>query len=83
VSEQTIDNVDVAVLSGPPKGVDWISAAKQLARVEEHALHIGQSTTGSVITECLKFDLERHSSIVEKEERSSNGTARSCAAMLV
>jgi hypothetical protein len=49
VSEQTIDNVDVAVLSGPRKGFVLISVDKQLAGFE-HALHIRQSTMGSVIT---------------------------------
>jgi hypothetical protein len=55
VSEQTIDDVDVAVLSGPPKGFVKISVGKQLAGFE-HALHIGQSTMGSVITKRIKFD---------------------------
>jgi hypothetical protein len=55
VSEQTIDNVDVAVLSGPPKGAVNISIDKQLANFE-HLLHLRQSTMGSVITECLKID---------------------------
>jgi hypothetical protein len=54
VSEQTIDNVDVAVVSGPHKGFVEISAATQLVGFE-HALHIGQSTMGGVITD-LKSD---------------------------
>jgi heme-binding NEAT domain protein len=53
VSEQTIDDFDVAVLSGPHKGAVHISVDRQLAGFE-HALHIRQSTMSSVITECLK-----------------------------
>jgi hypothetical protein len=60
VSQQTIDNVDVAVLSGLQKGFVLVSVASQRAGFE-HALHICQSTMGSVITECLKFDFaSRH-----------------------
>jgi hypothetical protein len=57
VSEQTIDNIDVAVLSGLHKGDVCISAERQLAGFE-HLLHVRQSTIGSVITERLKA--ERH-----------------------
>jgi hypothetical protein len=52
VSEQTIDDVDMAVLSGLHNGVVYVSADKQLAGFE-HALHIRQATMGSVITECF------------------------------
>mgnify|MGYP006375040457 CR=1 FL=1 len=52
VSKQTIDNVDVAVLSGTKQSVVLISVALQLARCE-HLLHKLQSTIGSVITECF------------------------------
>jgi hypothetical protein len=53
VSNQIIDNGDVAVLSGPHKGDVRVSVDRQLAGFE-HALHIRQSPTGSVIKECLK-----------------------------
>ncbi len=59
MSEQTIDDVDVAVLSGTQKGDVCFSVDRQLAGFE-HALHIRQSTMGSVITESLKVKLERH-----------------------
>jgi hypothetical protein len=50
VSEQIIDDVDVAVLSGLRKGFVLISVATQVVRVEhEHAVHNRQSTMGSVI----------------------------------
>jgi hypothetical protein len=55
VSEQIIDDVDVAVLDGAHQGDVLISLEKNLARFE-HALHIRQSTMGSVITECVKVD---------------------------
>jgi hypothetical protein len=61
VSKQTIDDVDVAVLSGLDKGAVYISVSvdKQLARFEG-LLHVRQSTMGSVITECVKVKFERH-----------------------
>jgi hypothetical protein len=49
VSEQTIDDIDVAVLSGPHKGDVCVSVDKHLAGLE-HPEHIRQFTTGSVIT---------------------------------
>jgi hypothetical protein len=49
----------VAVLSGPNQRDVCISVDKQLAGFE-HALHVRQSTTRGLITECLKFDFERH-----------------------
>jgi len=55
VSEKVIDDVDVAVLDGAQQGDVLISFEKNLAGFE-HALHIRQSTMGSVITECVKFD---------------------------
>jgi hypothetical protein len=58
VSEQTIDDVDVAVLSGPHKGFVETSVDRQHAGFE-HALHNRQSTMGSLITE-FKFDFARH-----------------------
>jgi hypothetical protein len=67
VSEQTIDDVDMAVLSGPAKGVVYISNDKHLARVE-HLLHNRQSTIGSVITECLKIERHLRSSRLADEE---------------
>jgi hypothetical protein len=76
VSEQTIDDVDVAVLSGPLKSVVCLSVDKQLAGFE-HALHIRQSTTGGVITECVKFDFARHlhsSSRRRREKLERHGT---------
>jgi hypothetical protein len=50
VSEQIIDDVDVAVLNGAHQGDEFFSVEKNLAGFE-HALHIRQSTMGSVITE--------------------------------
>jgi hypothetical protein len=58
-SEQIIDDVDVAVCSGPHKGDVCFSVDLHLARVE-HLLQKRQSTKGSVTTECLKFDVARH-----------------------
>jgi len=55
VSQQIIDDVDVAVLSGPHKSVVQI-----YIHIDEHALHIRQSTMGSVITKCLQVKVERH-----------------------
>jgi hypothetical protein len=54
VSQQKIDDVDVAVLSGSLKGVVSLSVDRQLEGFE-HALHMRQSTMGSVITESLNF----------------------------
>ena len=57
MSEQIIDDVDVAVRSGLHNGDVCISVDKQLAGFD-NALHIRQSTMLSVITECVKA--ERH-----------------------
>ena len=53
--EQTIDDVDVAVLDGARQGDEFLSFEKNLAGIE-HALHIRQLTLGNVITECVKVD---------------------------
>jgi len=53
--EQTIDDVDVAVLDGARQGDEFLSFEKNIAGFE-HALHIRQLTLGNVITECVKFD---------------------------
>jgi hypothetical protein len=59
VSEQIIDDGDVAVLDGAHQGDEFLSLEKNLAGFE-HALHIRQSTMGNVITECVKFDRHLH-----------------------
>jgi hypothetical protein len=59
VSDQVIDNLDVAVLDGAHQGAGFLSLEKNLAGFE-HALHIRQSTMGSVITECLQVKFDRH-----------------------
>jgi hypothetical protein len=55
MSEQIIDDPDVAVLSGLYKGVVCRAFDTELAGFE-HALHIRQSTVGSVSTECVKSE---------------------------
>jgi hypothetical protein len=75
MSEQRIDDVDVAVHSGSHKGVVETLVDRQLARFE-HLLHSRQSTMGNVITECVKFD--RH---LQRQRQTlvlcSDGTADS------
>jgi hypothetical protein len=55
VPEQIIDNRSVAVLDGAHQGDEFLSFEKNLAGFE-HLLHNRQSTTGNVITECVKVD---------------------------
>ena len=57
MSEQTIDDVEMAVVSGTHKSFVEIYVDKHLARVE-HLLHKRHLTMGSVLTKCVK--LERH-----------------------
>jgi hypothetical protein len=70
MSEQIIDDPDVAVLSGLYKGVVCRAFDTELAGFE-HALHIRQSTVGSVSTECVKS--ERHLNREGKEENADGG----------
>jgi hypothetical protein len=68
VSDQIIDDVDVAVFCGPHKSVVQIHIDSQLAGFE-HLLHIRQSTMGSVITECLNFVRHLQSASVARSRK--------------